>query len=79
LSDARFVSGEIDVGFVDRNWMVEMASRTTESPELFRAALAAAAAASEERESAPQPGGDASRASSPWKLAGLRELMRGRS
>jgi acetyl-CoA carboxylase biotin carboxylase subunit len=78
LSDPRFVSGEIDVGFVDRHWMVEMASRTSQSPELFRAALAAAAAG-EEREGLPVPGGGASGTSSPWKLAGLRELMRGRS
>ncbi len=79
LSDPRFVTGEIDVGFVDRHWMEEMASRTSQSPELFLAALAAAAAASEEREPVPDAGEDASRVSSPWKLAGRSEMMRGRS
>ena len=79
LSDERFVSGEIDVGFVDRHWMEEMASRPVEFPELFPAALAAAAAAFEEHEPHAGSNGERSVSPSPWKLAGVRALMRGRS
>jgi acetyl-CoA carboxylase biotin carboxylase subunit len=75
LSDPRFVSGDIDVGFVDRNWMEEMASRDLGSTELIEAALAAAAAAAEAAEEREPPGGSAESAS-PWKLAGLRESLR---
>jgi pyruvate carboxylase subunit A len=74
LSDPRFVSGDIDVGFVDRNWMEEMASRDLGSTELIEAALAAAAAAAEEQE--PPAGSAATESASPWKLAGLRESLR---
>jgi acetyl-CoA carboxylase biotin carboxylase subunit len=80
LSDERFVSGEMDVGFVDRHWMDEMVSTTGEIPGLGPAALAAAAAALEEREPRSESnGGTANPPASPWKLAGVRELMRGRS
>ena len=79
LSDERFVSGEIDVGFVDRHWMEEMASRPVEFPELFPAALAAAAAAFEEHEHLSNSNGEPGISPSPWKLAGVRALMRGRS
>jgi hypothetical protein len=78
LADERFVSGEMDVGFVDRHWMDEMASRPAEFPELFPAALAAAAAAFEEHEPLSDSNGEASVSPSPWKLAGVREGMRGR-
>ena len=77
LADERFVSGEMDVGFVDRHWMDEMASRPVEFPELFPAALAAAAAAFEEHEPFSDSNGEASVSPSPWKLAGVREGMRG--
>jgi acetyl/propionyl-CoA carboxylase alpha subunit len=79
LSDERFVSGEMDVGFVDRHWMEEMASRPVDPPELLPAALAAAAAACEERESVGNSAGERAESPSPWKLAGMRELMRGKS
>jgi len=78
LSDERFVSGEMDVGFVDRHWMKEMASMHPESAEsaaLLEAALAAAATAFPEDE----PLADSSASASPWKIAGVRSLMRGRS
>jgi hypothetical protein len=80
LSDERFVSGEMDVGFVDRHWMDEMVSRPKGLPDLGPAALAAAAAAFEERGRSSESNEDAANASaSPWKLTGVRELMRGRS
>jgi acetyl-CoA carboxylase biotin carboxylase subunit len=73
LEDPRFLAGEMDVGFVDRHWMSEMASKgSPREKELFAAALAAAAAASEEGEPAA-----ASSGSSPWKLVGLREQLGG--
>jgi acetyl/propionyl-CoA carboxylase alpha subunit len=75
LSDPRFVSGDIDVGYVDRNWMEEMASRDLGSTELIEAALAAAAAAAAAAEEREPPAGSAESAS-PWKLAGLRESLR---
>ncbi len=75
LSDERFVSGEMDVGFVDRHWMEEMA-RPAELPDLGPAALAAAAAVEEEPRSVSN--GEASALASPWKLAGMRDLMRRR-
>ncbi len=75
LADERFLAGEMDVGFVDRNWMSEMASKPVESGELLPAALAAAAAALEERSSHAESN-DAERTSgSPWKLG---YWMRGR-
>jgi acetyl/propionyl-CoA carboxylase alpha subunit len=79
LSDERFVAGEMDVGFVDRHWMAEMAAMPAEFPELFPAALAAAAAAFEEREPLSESNGEPSVSPSPWKLAGVREGMRQRS
>jgi acetyl-CoA carboxylase biotin carboxylase subunit len=79
LSDERFVAGEMDVGFVDRHWMAEMASMPAEFPELFPAALAAAAAAFEEGEPLSESSGEPSVSPSPWKLAGVREGMRRRS
>jgi acetyl-CoA carboxylase biotin carboxylase subunit len=78
LSDERFVAGEMDVGFVDRHWMAEMASMPAEFPELFPAALAAAAAAFEEGEPLSESSGEPSVSPSPWKLAGVREGMRRR-
>ncbi len=79
LSDERFVSGEMDVGFVDRHWMEEMALRPSEKLELFPAALAAAAAAFEEREPSLDASGELPPPPSPWKLAGVLDRMRGRS
>jgi acetyl-CoA carboxylase biotin carboxylase subunit len=79
LTDERFVAGEMDVGFVDRHWMEEMASMPPEVREIFPAALAVAAAAFEERGSVPDSNGEPSDSPSAWKLEGLRELMRRRS
>jgi acetyl-CoA carboxylase biotin carboxylase subunit len=78
LSDARFLSGEMDVGFVDRHWMEEMASRPSKpDSDVFAAALAAAAVEEQEAVVGSSEGATAPR--SPWKLAGMRELMRGRT
>ncbi len=74
LLDERFLSGEMDVGFVDRHWMSEMASTPPESSELLPAALAAAAAAIEERESRSGRAPEAAPRSA-WRLA---HLTRGR-
>lgn len=76
LEDSRFLSGEMDVGFVDRVWMSEMASMSSPAEEdLFAVALAAAAAASESEEEGPA---SAPSGSSPWKLMGLREQLSGK-
>jgi acetyl-CoA carboxylase biotin carboxylase subunit len=76
LSDERFLSGEMDVGFVDRHWMSEMASERVESKDLLEAALAAAAAALEDRDPETESGSEDSRdPRSSWKLA---HLLRGR-
>jgi len=80
LSDERFVSGEMDVGFVDRHWMEEIALRPgARESELFPAALAAAAAAVEEQDALANSSAELGAPASPWKLAGTRELMRGRT
>jgi acetyl-CoA carboxylase biotin carboxylase subunit len=80
LSDERFVSGEMDVGFVERHWMEEMALNTgTRDSELFSAALAAAAAAAEESERPGSTTEEPADTRSAWKLAGMRDLLRGRS
>ena len=80
LTDERFVSGEMDVGFVDRHWMEEIALRPgTRDSELFPAALAAAAAAVEEQEALADCSAELGASASPWKLAGTRQLMRGRT
>ena len=73
LADERFIAGEMDVSFVDRHWMSEMASR--ESPrrrELFEAALAAAAVVSQ-ASSTPREA-KRSRASA-WKRFGLQDQL----
>ena len=76
LSDERFLSGEMDVGFVDRHWMSEMASERVESKDLLPAALAAAAAALEDRDPSTESSSEDSREPrSSWKLS---HLMRGR-
>jgi acetyl-CoA carboxylase biotin carboxylase subunit len=75
LSDERFLSGEMDVGFVDRNWMTEMASAPVESRDLLPAALAAAAAALEERDPDSDSTPEQSESRSSWKLGAP---MRGR-
>ncbi|HJS73629.1 MAG TPA: acetyl-CoA carboxylase biotin carboxylase subunit [Vicinamibacteria bacterium] len=76
LSDERFLSGEMDVGFVDRHWMSEMASERVESKDLLPAALAAAAAALEDRDPSTESSSEDSREPrSSWKLA---HLLRGR-
>ncbi|MGH9336501.1 MAG: hypothetical protein ACRD21_22415, partial [Vicinamibacteria bacterium] len=80
LKDSRFLSGEMDVGFVDRHWMAEMAlSYPADDAEIFAAALAAAAGASEEEDAGRDSFETARSRPSPWKLAGLRELTSGRS
>jgi acetyl-CoA carboxylase biotin carboxylase subunit len=75
LSDERFLSGEMDVGFVDRHWMTEMASAPAESRDLLPAALAAAAAALEKREPRSDSSPEDGEPRSSWKLGAL---MRGR-
>jgi acetyl/propionyl-CoA carboxylase alpha subunit len=76
LSDERFLSGEMDVGFVDRHWMSEMASGCAPPKDLLPAALAAAAAALEDREPASEPSSEGCREQrSSWKLA---HLLKGR-
>jgi acetyl-CoA carboxylase biotin carboxylase subunit len=80
LSDERFLSGEMDVGFVDRHWMEEIAlSAPLPESGLFAAALASAAAVVEEQETLVDSSAAPSASPSPWKLAGVRELMRGRT
>jgi acetyl-CoA carboxylase biotin carboxylase subunit len=73
LDEERFVSGGVDVGFVDRFWMSEIARRSSpRRAEVQRAALAAAAAAS----MAAMRTRDVERprdGASSWKQAGLRE------
>ena len=73
LTDERFIAGEMDVSFVDRHWMSEMASR--ESPrraELFAAALAAAAVVSQ---ASSTPRGATRARTSAWKRFGLQEQL----
>jgi acetyl-CoA carboxylase biotin carboxylase subunit len=76
FADERFVSGEMDVGFVDRHWMEEMARKPMSFDDLFPAALASAAAVLEEREPVAEPVADRP---SPWKLAFAVDRMRRRS
>jgi acetyl-CoA carboxylase biotin carboxylase subunit len=77
LEDSRFVAGEMDVGFVDRHWMTEMAKEgSPREGELLAVALAAAAASLEDGEHRTPAG--TSFASSAWKLVGLREQLGGR-
>lgn len=76
LEDPRFLSGAMDVGFVERHWMSEMANvRSSRDEELFAVALAAAAAAAASEEGEPA---GTSVGSSLWRLVGLREQLGGR-
>jgi acetyl-CoA carboxylase, biotin carboxylase subunit len=72
LRDERFLSGEMDVGFVDRHWMSEMAATPAESSEELTPALAAAAAALEERESRARSDWEEREPRSSWKLDSVR-------
>jgi acetyl/propionyl-CoA carboxylase alpha subunit len=76
FADERFVSGEMDVGFVDRHWISEMARKPLSSADLFPAALASAAAVLEEREPLSEPSAERR---SLWKQAFAVDRMRGRS
>jgi acetyl/propionyl-CoA carboxylase alpha subunit len=76
FADERFVSGEMDVGFVDRHWISEMARKPMSSADLFPAALASAAAVLEEREPLSEPSAERR---SLWKQAFAVDRMRGRS
>ena len=73
LEVERFVSGGVDVDFVDRYWMSDIARRISpRRPELLRVALAAAAASSELRsQSVKRPRSDGSS----WRHAGLQEQL----
>ncbi len=75
LRDERFVAGDVDVGFVDRLWMAEIAGRTApERSTLFPAALAAAAVAA--LQSAPERRQETrSRGPSAWKQAGRDDQL----
>jgi acetyl-CoA carboxylase biotin carboxylase subunit len=75
LEDDRFVRAEMDVGFVDRHWMSEIAARASEEDdEQVLAALSAAAACSDEVESTETP---ERREASMWKWVGLRDQLGG--
>jgi acetyl-CoA carboxylase biotin carboxylase subunit len=82
LSDERFRAGEIDVGFVDRHWMSEIANRVAPDKDAqVEAALSAAAAFSEKRRQSSAAAQSASRShshSSAWKLVARREQSGGR-
>ena len=73
LADERFIAGEMDVSFVDRHWMSEMAIRPSpRRGELFEAALAAAAVVSQ-ASSTPREA-KRSRASA-WRRFGLQDQL----
>lgn len=73
LADERFIAGDIDVSFVDRHWMSEIAVRPSERrSELLTVALAAAAAEDGSRRTTRR--GLTAKASA-WKQMGLREQV----
>ncbi|HSF16590.1 MAG TPA: acetyl-CoA carboxylase biotin carboxylase subunit [Vicinamibacteria bacterium] len=76
LDDGRFAAGEMDVGFVDRHWIAEIASVRASEPEVFAAALAAAAVHGHKSRSQKSRSVQGDR--SAWKLVGLREQTDGR-
>jgi acetyl-CoA carboxylase biotin carboxylase subunit len=70
LDDERFLDGDMDVGFVERHWMSEIARRRSAPAEnAFLAALAAGAAASEDSDSERNEAPVASR----WKTVARSE------
>ena len=74
LADERFIAGDVDVSFVDRHWMSEIAARPSERrSELFAAALAAAAAEDGSSRATRQDGPRAK--ASAWKQMSLREQV----
>ncbi len=74
LADERFIAGDVDVSFVDRHWMSEIAARPSERrAELCAAALAAAAAEDASRHATRREGPRAK--VSAWKQMGLREQV----
>jgi len=73
LADERFIAGDVDVSFVDRHWMSEIAVRPSERrSELLTVALAAAAAEDGSRRTTRR--GPKAKASA-WKQMGLREQV----
>ncbi len=73
LADERFIAGNVDVSFVDRHWMSEIAARPSERrTELFAAALAAAAAEDGSRRTTKRA---LKAKASAWKQMGLREQV----
>ncbi len=76
LRDQEFLSGNIDVGYVDRRWKsgVEQTATSDLETERGRVALVAAALAAERHKSAPKFH-SSNRGASPWKRAGLQEQM----
>ena len=76
LHDERFVAGDMDIAFVDRHWMSEMATAPfARRDELLPAALAAAAVAKE----APAASSEKSSAGSGsrWTLLARRDQLGG--
>ena len=75
LQVKEFLAGDVDVGFVDRNWMSEIAGRNVpERTTLFPAALAAAAVAALQTTPKPQPKTQAQKPSA-WKQAGKQDQL----
>ena len=73
LADERFIAGNVDVSFVDRHWMSEIAARPSERrTELFAAALAAAAAEDGSHRTTKRA---LKAKASAWKQMGLREQV----
>jgi len=64
LLDERFISGDVDVSFVDRHWMSEMAGASYPRREKLFAAALAAAAVEKER---PKRSAGGAPAASRWK------------
>jgi acetyl-CoA carboxylase biotin carboxylase subunit len=76
LRDQEFLSGNIDVGYVDRRWKsgVEQTDTNDLETERGRVALVAAALAAERHKMTPKFQ-SSNRGASGWKRAGLQEQM----
>jgi acetyl-CoA carboxylase biotin carboxylase subunit len=76
LRDPEFLSGNIDVGYVDRRWKsgVEQTDASDLESERGQVALVAAALAAERQQSRPKFKAN-SRETSAWKQAGLQEQL----
>lgn len=74
LADERFASGEMDVSFVDRHWMSEMANGPSPHIAELRQAAAAAAAVAQHA-AAAQPVSGSRSTESAWKRSGRSAQM----